>query len=154
MISNSLNLQILFLLPLLFFANPGTAQNNPDEIVEQFFIDYQDKGASEALDNLYSNNPWMNRKTDAVSNLKTQLEALNESFVGQFFGFEKIVEKRLTGSYVLLSYLAKYDRQPVRFTFQFYKPDDKWRTFSFQFDTDIDDEIEEAAKLYYLDLNK
>ena len=54
---------------------------------------------------------------------------------------------------ILKSYLVKYDRQPIRFTFQFYKPNKEWRIHSFKYDGNIDDEIEEAAKLYYFKLD-
>ena len=95
----------------------------------------------------------MDRATDAITNLKNQLEGLNEDYVGKYYGHELIVEKKLAESYILLNYLVKFDRQPIRYTFLFYQPDDKWLIYSFQFDGGIDDEIVEVAKLYYLDLD-
>ena len=38
----------------------------------------------------------------------------------------------------------KFDRQPLRITFKFYKPDTKWRLFAFQFDDDFDNDFEKA----------
>jgi hypothetical protein len=55
---------------------------------------------------------------------------------------------------MLYSYLVKYDRQPLRFIFKFYKPNDKWVLYSYALDDSLDDEIQEAAKLYYLNLDK
>ena len=145
---------ILISITLILIAGFSVAaQNEPKELVKTFFDDYQDIGSSKALDNLYATNKWMDRATDAITNLKSQLEGLNVDYVGKFHGYELIVEKKLAESYVLLSYLAIFDRQPIRYTFQFYKPNDKWLIYSFKFDGSIDDEIEEAAKLYYLDLN-
>ncbi|KPM49634.1 hypothetical protein [Jiulongibacter sediminis] len=144
----------LFLLCCLLATSQFTqAQNNPDKIVEAFFDNYVNAGASEALDQLYASNKWMSRATDAINSLKSKLEGLNEDFVGPFYGYELIVEKKLSQSFILRSYLVKYDRQPIRFTFQFYKPDNKWVVHSFQYDGNVGDEIEEAAKLYYLDLD-
>jgi len=147
------NLKSILIIALLFFTYLGTAQTNPKEMAGIFFNDYKKNGASIALDNLYSTNKWMDRATDAITNLKSQLEGLNEAYVGKYYGYELIVEKQLAESYVLLSYLVKYDRQPIRFTFQFYKPNDIWVIYSFQFDGNIDAEIEEAGKLNYLNLN-
>ena len=130
------------------------AQNQPKEMVEKFFKEYEKQGSSVAIDNLYETNEWMRRATDAITKLKNQLEGLNMDYVGNYNGYELIVEKQLADSYLLISYLVKFDRQPVRFTFQFYKPKDKWLIYSFQFDGDIDDEMEESAKLYYLSLYK
>jgi hypothetical protein len=148
-----LNLKSILIIAFVFFTYLGNAQTNPKELADVFFNDYLKNGASIALDNLYSTNKWMNRATDALTNLKSQLEGLNEDYVGKYYGYELIVEKHLAESYVLLSYLVKYDRQPIRFTFQFYKPNDRWIIYSFQFDGDIDAEIEEAGKLNYLNLN-
>jgi len=138
---------ILFSFSFLSFG-----QNTPKEIVSIFFTQYKDEGASQALDNLYKNNKWINRATDAITNLKQQLEALNEDYVGKYYGYELITEKKLSDSFILMSYLVKYDRQPIRFTFQFYKPNNEWITFSFKYDGNIDEEIEESAKVYYLNL--
>lgn len=147
-----IKLYITVILVCITFNSFG--QNTPEEIVSKFFTEYQNDGASKALDNLYSNNKWMNRATDSITKLKQQLGTLNEDYVGKYYGYELIVEKRLSDSFILMSFLVKFDRQPIRFTFQFYKPDNEWRTHSFKYDGNIDDEIEESAKVYYLDLKK
>jgi len=49
--------------------------------------------------------------------------------------------------------LLRYDRQPIRFTFEFYKPDKEWVLFAISFDATLDDEVEEAAKVYNLSLD-
>lgn len=139
---------IILLLGILLTVN---SQSTPKEHAEKFFKDYTEQGASIALDNLYSTNEWMTGKTDAITNLKNQLEGLDQDFVGDYYGYELITQKNLTSSYSLLSYLVKFDRQPIRFTFHFYKPDDKWKVHSFQFDGDIDAELDEASRIYLLD---
>lgn len=145
-----------FFIILLFFSFSITSigQNSPEEIVAEFFTVYKNDGASKALDNLYANNKWMSRATDDITQLKQQIGTLNEDYVGKYYGYELIVKKKLSNSFILMSYLVKYDRQPIRFTFQFYKPSDNWRTHSFKYDGGIDTEIEESAKVYYLDLEK
>ncbi len=126
----------------------GISQAQPKAVAELFFKEFKEKGASVAIDNLYSPNKWISRSGDAVINLKNQLEGLNVDYVGAYYGHELMFEKKLTDSFILLSYLVKYDRQPIRFTFQFYKPNDKWIIHSFKYDGNIEDEIEESAKLY------
>ncbi|WP_396633236.1 hypothetical protein [Maribacter sp. R86514] len=151
---NAKSIKVYVTIILLSISFISIGQNTPEEIVSNFFTEYQNDGESKALDNLYSNNKWMNRATDAITKLKQQLGTLNEDYVGKYYGYELIVEKRLSDSFILMSYLVKYDRQPIRFTFQFYKPDNEWRTHSFKYDGNIDEEIEESAKVYYLDLKK
>ena len=130
------------------------AQDNPEIIIQDFFKNYESNGAGIAVDNLYATNPWTSRIQDAINNVKTQFERFNEDLVGKYHGYEKLTTKKLGESYALYSYFIKFDRQFLRLTFQFYKPDNEWRLASFKFDDSFDDEIEEAAKLYYLDLNE
>ncbi|MEM9932113.1 MAG: hypothetical protein AAF824_00815, partial [Bacteroidota bacterium] len=111
-------------------------------------------GSSYALDELYKTNKWFARSADGIAKVKRQLEGLNEDFVGKYYGYEFIVRKDFANCYTLISCLGKYDRQPIRFTFQFYKPQESWTIYSFQYDDTFDDELEEAAKLYYLNLDR
>lgn len=143
--------KILFKLVFIFFILPATAQT-PKQIVDSFFSDYQNEGVSTAIDNLYASNNWMKRNVDAITTLKSQMLGLNEDFVGKYYGYELIVEKKFSESYLLMSYLVKYDRQPIRFIFQFYKPNQHWKVHGFKYDGNIESEIEEASKLYYLNL--
>ena len=142
------------LLVLIFSIFQLQAQESPEVIINAFFKNYEEKGASEAVDKLYATNPWTTRIQDAINNVKTQFERFDKELVGEYYGYEKLTEKKLGESYSLYSYFIKFDRQFLRLTFQFYKPKDEWRLASFKFDDSFDDEIEEAAKLYYLDLNK
>ncbi|HKK64167.1 MAG TPA: hypothetical protein VJ951_16495 [Bacteroidales bacterium] len=129
------------------------AQDNPESVIHDFFENYETEGASLAVEKLYATNPWTSRIQDAINNVKTHLERFNEELVGKYYGYEKLTTKKLGDSYVLYSYFMKFDRQFLRLTFQFYKPNKEWRLASFQFDDNFDEEIEEAAKLYYQDLD-
>lgn len=140
------------LLFLLFLVLHGQAQDTPESIITNFFKTYQEEGSSKALDDLYATNPWTSRIQDAINNIKNQLGRFDEELVGKYYGYEEIVTKKLGDSFLLKSYFLKFDRQFLRLTFQFYKPRDEWRLYSFKFDDSFDDEIEEAAKLYYLNL--
>ena len=123
------------------------AQSSPDGYIEKFFETFQKKGSTPALDELYSSNKWVSKAEDAVANLKSQMVELTVDYVGELHGYELITKKKLSDSYILYSYLVKYDRQPIRFTFQFYKPNKTWRLQSFKFDASLDDELEEAVMI-------
>ncbi|SOE20114.1 hypothetical protein SAMN06298216_0613 [Spirosomataceae bacterium TFI 002] len=143
----------ILVIPIFAISLAGFAQKSPNDLVKKFFKEYENDGPSMAIDNLYKTNKWMSRSTDAIAKLKSSMEGLNEDFVGKFYGYELIVEKKLTDSFLLQSYLVKFDRQPIRYTFQFYKPNDEWMIFGLKYDGNLDDEIEESAKLFYLELN-
>jgi len=134
---------------VVMLSNSATAQNEPKKLVEAFFEYFQQSNPTVALDKLYATNKWASEATGAIGNLTEKLKNLSEDYIGKMEGYELIAEKKLSKSYILLSYLVKYDRQPTRYTFQFYKPKDKWMIYTFQFDANIGDEMEEAAKLHF-----
>lgn len=145
--------KIIFIICLTLTCFATNAQSEIDDIIDTFFKNYEEKGSTYALDNLYGVNKWIDLNGSVMMNLKEKMETLTEDFVGKYYGYELIVEKRLADSFVLRSYLVKYGRQPLRFTFQFYKPNKEWILQNFKYDGALDEEIEEAAKLYHFRLN-
>ena len=94
------------------------------------------------------------RIKDGIETVKQEVNKYTIDYVGKYYGYELITKKQFSESFILYSYMVKYNRQPMRFIFKFYKPNDKWTLFEFTIDSDLDDEIEQAAKLYYLNLDK
>ena len=130
-----------------------SAQSIPEQMIEDFFSDYQSKGVGQAIDNIYGSNPWINSQTDAIINLKNKMSDLTEEYIGKFHGRDLITKKEFSDKYVIYTYLVRYDRQPVRFTFEFYKPSNEWRIHSFKYNGDkFESELEELTRIYNLDL--
>jgi len=125
----------------------------PEELINTFFQEYT-KNPSKAVEEIYATNPWTTRIKDGVESMKNQVSKYSVDFVGKYYGYELIAKKQFSESFILYSYMVKYDRQPMRFIFKLYKPNDKWTLYSFAIDANLDDEIEQAAKLYYLNLDK
>ncbi len=121
-------------LILLSLSLTSIAQSSPKSTADKFFKEYQTSGVGIALDNLYASNKWMQNSTEAIDNLKVQLADLTVDFVGKFYGYELVKEQKIGENYILLTYLGRYDRQPIRFDFEFYKPNSTWQTHSFSFD--------------------
>lgn len=141
-------LLILF-LSVLCFTSYGQA--SPEELIKKFFTEYP-KNSSKAIDDLYNTNPWTVRIKDGIENIKKEVNSYTVDYVGKLYGYELITQKQFSESFVLYSYMVKYDRQPMRFVFKFYKPNDKWTLYSFAIDSNLDEELSEAAKLYFLKL--
>lgn len=92
----------------------------------------------------------MEAKTDAVDNLKLKLrQATNR--MGTYFGYEQIGEVSIGSSVMIQAFIVKYERQPLRFTLKYYKPNDKWIILNFSYDEDLDDDLEELMIQHYLD---
>jgi len=128
-------------------------QISPDDFMKNFFTTYS-KNPGQAVEDIYDTNPWAARIKDAVENMKKEVNSYTVDYVGKYYGYELITKKQFSESFILYSYLLKYDRQPIRFIFKLYKPNDKWTLYSFKIDSDLDVELEEAAKLYHLNLNE
>ena len=149
--NRKIKLMTLSILVLLS-TNILMAQTTTEEITDEFFKTYE-KSPQNAVDYVFGTNKWMiDRNKDGIENVKTQLASFL-GLVGDYYGYEKITEKSVGESYKLVSYMIKYDRQPVRFTFVFYRPKDKWQVQNFQYDDRLDDEIEESGKVYRLKEN-
>ncbi|MFT3796506.1 hypothetical protein [Flavobacterium sp.] len=103
---------------------------------------------------MYATNPWTSRIKDGIEQIKNEVGKYTIDYIGKYYGNELIAKKQFSESLILYSYLVKYDRQPMRFIFKLYKPNDKWTLYEFSIDSSIDEEIEQAAKLYNLDLDK
>ena len=143
------------LLFILIFSTSASlfSQTGPQNLIDDFFTTYE-KDAGKAVEELYATNEWTERRKDDIDKIIGTVNGFTESYMGKYYGYEIITTKKFSESFVLYSYLIKYDRQPLRFIFKFYKPNDIWVLYSYSLDDNLDDEIQEAAKLYYLDLDK
>lgn len=137
--------RMFLLLCACFFPLSVVAGDDPTSAAEAFIALVQANNVSEAVDQLYGSNPWLGKSSDAVTNVKNQL-ASAPKLVGALKNHEKLQEISVGSRFKYISYLAAYERQPVRFVFEFYKPQDKWMIFSFSFDDKLDDNIEERAQ--------
>ena len=142
-------LSAICLIFLVFNTSLTNAQTSSQEIIDKFFKLYEDETPAKAVDYAFSTNKWMYRKQDSMAQLKGQITGL-VSMVGEYRGYELIAQKSIGKSYELQSYMVKYERQPIRFIFVLYKPNQNWQVQNFQYDDSLDDELEEAAKVYRL----
>jgi accessory colonization factor AcfC len=141
------------LLVLLILASGNLfAQSSPDQLINRFFETYK-KDAGKAVKELWATNKWSERSKDDIDKIIGTVNGFTEDYMGKYYGQELIATKKFSESFVLYSYLVKYDRQPIRFIFKFYKPNDQWVLYAYSFDDQLDNEIQESAKLYYLNLD-
>jgi hypothetical protein len=135
---------IFLILPFLFmFFVPciTKAQGSAEDVAAHFFDLFQSKGVDDAVDYIYSTNKWLASEKATADNIKMQLKK-GIGIIGQYYGYELIEKKSLGESYVMLSYMLRYDRQPIKFSFILYRPDKTWQIQNFRpverFDEDFD----------------
>ena len=114
-------------------------------LVDTFFKKYKDDGTNPAIDYLFGTNKLFTN-TSQITLLKAKLDSLRQS-IGAYLGKELIVQKSASPSLVFYSYLVKYENQPLRFTFMFYKAKNDWVLYRFKYDDQMDNELEDAGKI-------
>lgn len=137
----------LIFFPFLFITLCTSnlyAQPSEKDITNEFFKLYS-IDPMKAFDYAFATNIWMERNQDAVDNLKNQYGNLL-ALIGQYHGYELITEKSIGERLKLLSFMVKYERQPIRLTFILYKPHKTWQVQNLKYDDKLDEELEEAAR--------
>ena len=146
---------LLTLCPLLLFICATKAQvqeQNPTDISKKFFEIYTAK-PMDAIDYLFSDVKKIRQVSDDITAIKKNLKmTIDQGGVNN--GYELITEKNVGNNFKLQSYMVKYDKQPVRFIFIYYRPKDAWKIYTFQFNTNMDEELTSAAGVDQLKENK
>jgi hypothetical protein len=146
-------LKTWFLVLIVFALSPlhgqDSLKNSFNERVEQFFLDMQMGNYEQAVDFIYSDNPWIAKKYEDIQAVKDQFIGL-PGLVGKYQNHTILIKEMVVNRYVFLHYFVAFERQPVSFTFEFYKPNDKWMIYSFSFADDVDTWIEERAKRKFI----
>jgi len=128
-----------FVLAILFsfvIWQTGFSQERCDSIPEKFFSVFGEKGSDAAVDWVYSTNKYIRSNIQANLKVKTELKKII-SLIGAYKGSELMKKKVVSPSYVQLYYLAKFERQPLKFIFVLYKPADKWQLQKLRFDDKV-----------------
>jgi len=146
---------LLTLCPLLLFICTTKAQvqeQNPTDISKRFFEIYAAKPL-DAIDYLFADVKKIKQVSDDITAIKKNLKmTIDQGGVNN--GYELITEKNVGNNFKLQSYMVKYDKQPVRFIFIYYRPKDAWKIYTFQFNTNMDEELTSAASVDQLKENK
>ncbi|WP_100611405.1 hypothetical protein [Confluentibacter lentus] len=143
--------KLILFFGLIFMMHVSYGQESTDAMTAEFFKKYE-KDTNAAFDYIFGTNKWMGENKDGTEKVKFQIREY-ANLMGQYIGFEKLTEKSLGESLKVSIYLVKYDRQPLRFIFKYYKAKDKWMLFNLKFDDKIDDELDEIMKYDYLNGN-
>ena len=142
---------ILLTIGCLCLAAPARAQDRSDDYrvaIETFFGHVQQGDYAGAIDYIYADNPWILNQSDNVQNIKNQFTGLT-NIVGQYIEHEKLLDEDLAGRVVRVDYIVLFERQPIRFEFQFYNPGGDWMTYAFSYQDDLGDWLDEKVRTGY-----
>lgn len=121
------------------------------KLVLDFFEDYETFTSEKAVYKIFTSNEWISsidkKERDSLNDRLSKITSL----LGKYQSYEVIKQTNVGNSYKIVSCLAKYDRQPIRFNFILYKPVDEWQIQNFTYDFNIEEELLNAVNLslYY-----
>lgn len=129
-------LLFVFALSVQFVLAQNTTYQG---VVEEFFKLYENEGPNKAIDFIFSTNEYLQSNEEQVTAIKLKLSTA-VSIIGDYSGYEPVIIKEIGQSMVQGTYMVKYARQPLFFTFVMYKPDKYWQIQTLRFDDKLTDE--------------
>ena len=134
---------LIFTAPLMFCSPAAKTNGETQKMVDEFFKAYKIAGHKDAVTSFLGKNKWITN--DDANKVGTQIDEI-VSQIGRYYGQEKVSENYYGESVIQYIYLVRYERQPLKFIFRFYKPNDKWGMQSFNYEIDFMKELDEAGK--------
>jgi len=129
--------KVVFIASFILFIGKIAAQQEYEQMVDQFFSIYAKDAPEKALDFIFTTNPYMDINSEQVKKIKVQLGTVT-GLIGDFYGYELMQKEEFAPSLVSLVYLVKHKRQPLYYTFVFYKPNEKWQILNIRFDDKLE----------------
>ncbi|MFO7879883.1 MAG: hypothetical protein ACQES0_01110 [Bacteroidota bacterium] len=126
---------LLLSIPLI-----SMGQKSPEDILEPFFDSF-DKSPDQAIEYIFTTNPYINKNQEGIDRIKERLNT-SRKLLGEYYGEELIRKENVGDSFVRYSYMLKYDRQPVKIEIILYRPDETWLLYTMQFDDKLSKDFE------------
>jgi len=140
----------LKLLFLFFFislvVNSIQAQQTSEALADTFFSYYKHSGMDKAIDYVFGTNKYMKQSQEVIDNIKLRFNKATPQ-LGPYYGYDLFIKREAGPSYVFLSYLMKFERQPIQISFILYKPKDKWQIQNLRFDDKVENELDKLPNL-------
>lgn len=138
---------IILILFILVSTNINAQNDTPEDMIKVFFNNYKVQKTELAFDELFSSNKLFT--SEDISSIKLKIAEYSK-VLGQYHGQHLLIKEDINEIIQVHSYILKYEIQPIRFTFTFYKPSLKWKIQNFKISDDFIEEIEKATiKLGY-----
>ena len=134
--------KLLFVSALFFFLGHQSlqAQEQAEDVTKKFFDTFEKTGSDAAIDFVFSTNKWLAGDKTTVDGIKSQFSK-GIAIIGQYYGYELIDKKSAGENFVVLTYVLRYDRQPIKFIFILYRPNQKWQIQNLKLDDRLDDDM-------------
>jgi hypothetical protein len=101
-------------------------QESPESISSVFFQKLEQSGSVDAVDYIYSTNPYIMDDTARINKTRNEFKSL-EKTRGNYCGYELISKEETSASFITYSYLVKYEKAPLIVDIFYYKPKQLWQ---------------------------
>jgi len=142
-------MKLRFLFLLIFISGSIAsvrAQQTSEALADTFFSYYKRAGIDKAIDYVFATNKYMKQSQEVIDNIKLRFNKATPQ-LGPYYGYDIFIKREAGPSYVFLSYLMKFERQPIQISFILYKPKDKWQIQNLRFDDKVDNELDKLPNL-------
>lgn len=149
------NMKVKFYLPTIFLLlciSSLYAQQSSDEICNKFFEKYAQQNSDSALTYLFQTNKFIESYQDQTEDLKLKLKKIYEKS-GKYVSNELVTKKTAGKNVIMMTFVVIHEAQPIIFRLTFFRPHDTWQISDFKFTLKIEDELEEASRIYRLQEN-
>ena len=122
------------------------AQSAVKDLVNGFFMEYEAGDPASAFAYANALRPEAEGKRGAlnVADLQAKFVELEKQF-GNYYGYDILVEQELGPNFVRYICFARYEYRPIRFTFEFYRPNSTWHLYALRIDRRMNTEIKEQS---------
>ncbi|PCJ79686.1 MAG: hypothetical protein COA57_15495 [Flavobacteriales bacterium] len=110
-------------------------QTTPEQLTDKFFELYS-KSPKMAINDAFSFGACSSKTKEQKDTLINQTEQFQDLY-GWYISHEKLVEETEGESLKILTYLVKYDCQPIRLILVLYKAKDDWSISNIYIDNDF-----------------
>ena len=135
---------------LFFFSFFGFvslhSQSAVKDLVNGFFMEYEagDPASAFAYANALRPEEEGRRGALNVADLQAKFVELENQF-GKYYGYDVVEDQELGPNFVRYVCFARYEYRPVRFTFEFYRPNGTWHLYALRIDRRMNTEIKEQS---------
>lgn len=140
---------ILLLFLLVSCGQKNIVNVETEKFIDTFFSAYKSEGVEKSLNEIFASNKYFANNAQSVANVKEQLISIADS-LGKYCGYEVVSRNVIGTSLIHYTCIVNYEMRPIRFFFTFYKPQDSWALFEFEFSTDFVDELDQSSKFFYI----
>jgi hypothetical protein len=142
---------LLFVIAILYIT-PVCAQQSPEDLCRTFFEKYKSQNSDSALNYLFRTNKFVANYQQQSDEMKLNLRHVVAGS-GMYFSNELVSTRTAGKSVALLTFVVNHELQPLIFRISFYKPQTTWQILNITFTTKVEDELEEASRIYRLKEN-